>query len=73
MITFKNIYKSYLPHHYSLQGVNININGRFVQVDSDGKFTFTTTLNEGENKFTIIAQDLAENITEKTLTLHFSL
>jgi len=54
-------------------GVNININGRFVQVDSDGKFTFTTTLNEGENKFTILAQDLAENITEKTLTLHFSL
>lgn len=54
------------------EGVNININGRFVQVDSGGKFTFTTTLNEGENKFTILASDKAENTSEKTITLNFS-
>src|SRR3989344_4927005 len=48
MITFKNIYKSYLPHHYSLQGVNININaGEFVSLIGDsgaGKTTLVKLL-----------------------------
>jgi hypothetical protein len=50
----------------------LNINGRIVVVESEGFFTFTTTLSEGENKFDIKTEDNAENITEKTFTLHFS-
>lgn len=54
------------------EGASITINGRVVVVDSDGKFTFLTTLSDGENKFTIKATDKAGNETEKTLTLHFT-
>ena len=50
---------------------SININGRLVVVDNDGSFTFATTLSQGENKFTIKAQDQAGNFTEKTITVTY--
>ena len=50
----------------------LNINGRIVIVESEGKFTFTTTLSPGENKFEIKAEDKAGNISQQSLTLHFS-
>ncbi len=51
--------------------VEITINERFVSVDEEGKFQFTTTLNEGENKFDVKAKDKAGNETNTSLTLHF--
>jgi len=48
------------------------INDRMVVVDKEGNFSYLTTLNEGENKFTIKAKDEAENEQEKTLVLFFS-
>lgn len=50
----------------------VYINDRFVFVDEDGSFTFTTSLSEGSNNFLIKAEDLASNSTEKTLNLNFS-
>lgn len=50
----------------------VNINDRFVTVDSLGKFQYTLSLSEGENKFTVKATDQAGNTTEKSLTLTFS-
>lgn len=49
----------------------IRVNDRVVAVDDNGKFQFTTTLTEGENKFIIKAGDKAGNTTEKELILHF--
>ncbi len=54
------------------EGASVNINDRLVVVESDGTFTFATTLSEGENQFTIKAEDKAGNVEEKSLTLHFS-
>lgn len=50
----------------------VTVNDRFVAVSDDGSFQFTTTLNEGENKFTIKAEDRAGNKTEQSLTLNFT-
>lgn len=50
----------------------ITINDRFVSVDDGGAFQFTTTLNEGENKFYIKSTDQAGNFTETELTLNFT-
>jgi len=47
----------------------IQINGLPIVVDALGNFQSTVKLNEGENKITITAQDLAENIESKTLTI----
>lgn len=52
--------------------VKITVNDRFVVVESDGTFTFATTLSEGENSFAIKAEDKAGNTAEKSITLHFS-
>ncbi len=51
---------------------NVTINDRVISVDDNGKFQYTTTLNEGENKFTIKSTDQAGNTTEKNLTLSFT-
>ncbi|KKR26902.1 MAG: hypothetical protein UT58_C0004G0045 [Microgenomates group bacterium GW2011_GWC1_39_7b] len=56
----------------SESGVQITINDRVVVVDDNGKFQYTLTLNEGENKFTIKATDQAGNSIEKDLMLSFS-
>lgn len=50
----------------------IRINDRIVVVDDDGNFTYLTTLSEGENIFSIIAEDEAGNQTGQTLTVSFS-
>ena len=54
-------------------GTEVSINDRVVQVADDGKFVYTTTLNDGENIFNTKSVDQAGNITEKSLTLTFSL
>lgn len=54
-------------------GATLTINDRVVVVDENGEFTFTTTLSEGDNGFNIKSKDKAENETEKTINLHFSL
>jgi len=45
---------------------------RIVVVDTSGNFSFTTTLVDGDNTFTITAQDRAGNSSEVSLTLQFS-
>jgi hypothetical protein len=50
----------------------VNVNGRHVLVESTGKFTFLTTLSEGENKLTVKAEDIAGNTTEKVVTVTYS-
>jgi hypothetical protein len=50
----------------------ITINDRIVSVDDSGKFQYTTSLNDGENKFTIKSTDQAGNTTESSLTLNFT-
>lgn len=54
------------------EGVQVKISGRHVVVSSDGSFSFATTLSEGENKFDVIAQDEAENTTEKAITVNYT-
>lgn len=54
------------------QYCQVTINGRIVAVDDSGKFQFTTSLTDGENKFTIKSVDQAGNETEKDLSLSFS-
>jgi len=55
------------------EGASVTINDKIVAVDANGSFTFVTTLSEGENSFTIKAEDRAGNSTEASLTLHFTL
>ncbi|KKR85874.1 MAG: hypothetical protein UU32_C0029G0003 [Candidatus Woesebacteria bacterium GW2011_GWB1_41_10] len=50
----------------------VTINDRFVAVEDNGSFQFTTTLSEGENKFTAKAEDKAENLSEKSFSLNFT-
>ncbi len=52
-------------------GTQITVNDRFVSVDDSGKFQFTTSLTDGENKFEVKSTDKAGNTTSVTLTLHF--
>ena len=47
----------------------IQINRLPIVVDALGNFQSTVKLNEGENKVTVTAQDLAENLESKTLTV----
>lgn len=44
-------------------GSKVSINDRLVIVNSDGTFTYTNQLSEGENHFKIVAQDIAGNET----------
>lgn len=53
-------------------GASITINDRIVSVDDSGKFQYTLTLSDGDNKFTIKSVDQAGNSTEKDITLNFS-
>ncbi len=54
------------------EGASLTVNERIVAVDSDGSFTFLTTLEEGDNNFTIKAEDQAGNSAEATLAVRFS-
>ncbi len=53
-------------------GSEVTINDRFVSVEESGNFQYTTTLNEGENKFNIKSTDKAGNLTETELTFTFT-
>ena len=53
-------------------GAQVNINGRWAVVDTNGKFNYTLSLEEGENNFTITAKDEADNETEVELTVSFT-
>lgn len=53
-------------------GSQITINDRIVVLDDNGKFQYTLTLSDGENKFTIKSTDQAGNTTEKNITLNFT-
>lgn len=53
-------------------GAQVTVNDRIVVVDDSGKYQYTTSLNDGENKFTVKSTDKAGNSTEKELTLSFS-
>lgn len=50
----------------------VHVNDRFVTVDSDGTFVYTTTLQTGSNVFVIKSKDLAGNESEAKITLNFS-
>lgn len=55
----------------SEEGAQVQVNERIVVVYPDSSFSYGTTLNEGENTFTIKAQDKAGNLTEKSLKVNF--
>lgn len=47
--------------------VSVTVNGSFARVDSDGKYSATVRLNEGENTLTVRVVDKAGNSAEKTI------
>ena len=51
------------------ENCQVRVNGRVVVVESDGAFSFSTTLADGENMFEIKSQDEAENITESNISV----
>ncbi len=53
-------------------GVRVSLNDRLVIVKSDGSFTTSFQLNNGDNALDIKATDPAGNLTEKKLTVHFA-
>lgn len=52
-------------------GASLRINERWVIVKKDGSFSFELSLSEGENKITIVTQDVAGNETEETLSVEY--
>jgi len=50
----------------------LTINDRLIKVEDDGSFSYTTSLNDGENSFHFKAADQAENQTEKDLKVNYS-
>ena len=50
----------------------VTINDRIISVDSNGKFQYSTSMGEGENKFNIKVTDQAGNLTEKDIIFTFS-
>lgn len=54
------------------ENMRLLVNDRQVVVEQDGSFAYATTLTDGENEFTVKAQDQAGNITEKSFTVTYS-
>lgn len=50
----------------------VQVNQRQVVVESNGEFTYTTTLQEGDNNFTVTTEDSAGNKTEKSFSVKFT-
>lgn len=50
----------------------VTINDRFVNVDSEGIFQFSSTMNEGQNSFLIKVVDQAGNTNEKNISVNFT-
>ena len=51
---------------------DVTINDRVVAVDDDNNFSYTTTLSEGENKFTVYTKDPAGNEAVEELSITFT-
>ncbi len=52
-------------------GVSLTLNDRLVIIGSEGDFSTTFSLSEGENHIKLIARDKAENEVEKEITVIF--
>lgn len=52
--------------------VTITVNGFWAITDQDGKFSYSINLTEGENKITVVAQDIAGNKTEKEKVVFYN-
>ena len=50
----------------------ITVNGFWAIVDSNGNFTYTMQLAEGDNQIKVISSDIAGNKTEKDLKVSYS-
>jgi len=50
----------------------ISLNDHLAIMGKDGNFSYTFTLNEGDNALKIVATDQAGNQTEKDLTINYS-
>jgi len=50
----------------------VTVNGFWAIIDQDGKFTYDLTLNQGENKIAVVAQDIAGNKTEIDRTIFYN-
>jgi len=50
----------------------LSINGRWVVVDSNGKFSYAATLDEGDNNFTITAEDEVGNSSESSISVTYT-
>ena len=56
----------------NLSGIKyLKINGVNVSISSDGSFSYTITLNEGENTITLELEDKAGNKTRETFTVNY--
>ena len=55
------------------EDAEVFVNERFVSVSEEATFSYSTSLNEGENTFEIKAKDAAGNETKANLILNFSL
>jgi len=51
---------------------SLTINDRFVSVTDSGDFKYKFSLNDGENSLNFKAIDIAQNETEKTMTVTFT-
>lgn len=54
------------------KNTSITINDRSVVVDANGKFSFSTSLIDGENIFVIVSEDRAGNQTTEEIKLTFT-
>ena len=52
-------------------GVSLFLNDRLIIVGSEGEFSTTYSLNEGNNQLKLVARDKAENETEKEITVSY--
>ena len=52
--------------------LNLSINNRFVLVKSDGSFSTTLSLSEGDNSIEAVVRDLAGNETKKSLKVNYT-
>ncbi|MFH1601895.1 MAG: Ig-like domain-containing protein [Candidatus Shapirobacteria bacterium] len=53
------------------ENIKITVNDRLVVIEKEGEFTYPYELSQGENKITVVAEDLAGNQTEKELTVNY--
>ena len=59
--------KSLLVQGKTEPEVSVSLNGRIIIVNSQGEFSTTLSLNQGENQIKLVAQDKAGNETEKEI------